>query len=137
MNTAGSAGFNQTIPNKIWLPAGTLRVYEDPTVIRQKKEKKMNWFRKKFMEWSRRAWEDNQIAREENDGLVKSTRNDSLSHGHKSIRFTLYSAGGGHVIEYHVSDRQNEHWPVLTIVPHGEDIGTAVGHILAIEALRS
>lgn len=144
MNSIGSAGMTQTVVSaskaNIWTPAGKMKVYVDHSVKTFKKEKKLNWFRKKFMEWSRRAWEDNQKDREENDVSVKSMMgngNDSLSHGHKSIRFTVYSASGGHVIEYHVSNRSQDTWPVLSIVPHGENIGTAVEHIIAIEALKS
>jgi hypothetical protein len=97
-----------------------------------KKEKKMNWFRKKFAEWTRQAWED---ARNE---PMPPVEQDSIN-GKTSIRFTIYPASGGYVIEHYKQDRYKDinTGPSLTIVSHGDSIGTAVDHIITMEALKS
>ena len=100
-----------------------------------KKEKKMGWFRKKFNSWVRQAWEDARTESVDSDHLVSSR--DSLN-GKSSVRFTVYPASGGFVIESYKQDRYKENdGPALTIVNHGDDLGKAVEHIIAIEALRT
>ena len=54
------------------------------------------------------------------------------------MRFTVYPASGGFVIEHYKQDRyKDSDGPTLTIVNHGDELGKAVEHIIAIEALRS
>lgn len=99
-----------------------------------KKEKKMGWFRKKFNSWVRQAWED---ARSETVDTDVIRAHDGIS-GKTSVRFTVYPASGGFVIESYKQDRYKENdGPTLTIVNHGDDLGKAVEHIIAIEALRT
>lgn len=98
------------------------------------KEKKMGWFRKKFNGWVRQAWED---ARSESVDRDVIRAHDGIS-GKSSVRFTVYPASGGFVIESYKQDRYKENdGPTLTIVNHGDDLGKAVEHIIAIEALRT
>lgn len=100
-----------------------------------KKEKKMGWFRKKFMEWSRRAWEDHRQLDEVCDAAVSVERTVNAK---TSVRFTVYPASGGFVIEHYKQDRyKDSDGPELTIVNHGDELGKAVEHILTMEALRS
>lgn len=99
-----------------------------------KKEKKMGWFRRKFMEWSRQAWEDSQAERVDTD-VIRA--HDGIN-GKTSIRFTVYPASGGFVIESYKQDRyKDSEGPTLTIVNHGDDLGKTVEHILTMEALKS
>lgn len=99
-----------------------------------KKEKKMGWFRKKFNNWVRQAWED---ARTETVDRDVIRAHDGIN-GKSSVRFTVYPASGGFVIESYKQDRYKENdGPELTIVNHGDELGKAVEHIIAIEALRS
>ena len=99
-----------------------------------KKEKKMGWFRKKFNSWVREAWED---ARTESVDRDVIRAHDGIT-GKSSVRFTVYPASGGFVIESYKQDRYKENdGPTLTIVNHGDDLGKAVEHIIAIEALRT
>jgi len=97
---------------------------------RKRKVKKMNWFKRKFAQWSREAWENSDTAE-----AVKS--HDSIN-SRTSVRFTIYPASGGYVIEHYKHDRYKDgDGPALTIVNNGDSIGTAVEHILAIEALKA
>lgn len=108
-----------------------------PTAIKykvdsKKKEKKMGWFKRKFAQWSREAWEQ---ARK-NEEMVPS-KHEGVS-GKTSIRFTVYAASGGFIIEHYKQDRYRESdGPELTIVNTGESLGTAVEHILTMESLKA
>lgn len=102
---------------------------------RKKKVKKMGWFRKKFNKWVREAWEN---ARNEEVVCDTTLRSHDGINGKTSVRFTVYPASGGFVVEHYKQDRYKEHdGPTLTIVNHGEDLGKAVEHVIAMEALRS
>lgn len=72
------------------------------------------------------------------DGNLVEDLNSELT-AKSCIRFTIYPASGGHVIQYYKSDiKSSSHdGPSLVIVARGEDIGKAVEHIIAIETLRS
>lgn len=98
---------------------------------RKRKVKKMNWFKRKFAQWSREAWE---YAHNPTDiKVVERNSPDAKT----SMRFTVYPASGGYVIEHYRYERHKDgDGPSLTIVNNGESLGTAVEHILAIEALK-
>lgn len=144
--SAQYAKVNRTMPTTIapntwtpatWAPAGLLKVYRDeasspPT----QKEKKMGWFRKKFNKWVRQAWEDNKAENYSNEAYIKTTSEGI--NGKTSIRFTVYPASGGYVIEHYKQDRYKDNeGPSLTIVPNGESIGTVIEHTITMEALKS
>lgn len=100
----------------------------------KKKEKKMGWFKRKFAQWSREAWEN---SREEVYATDTIRPHDGVN-GKTSVRFTVYPASGGYVIEHYKQDRYKENdGPELTIVNNGDDLGKAVEHILTMEALKS
>ena len=104
------------------------------TFTKVKKRKKMGWFKRKFAQWSREAWENSR-----NEEVCDTTlRAHDGINGKTSVRFTVYPASGGFVIESYKQDRYKENdGPTLTIVNHGDDLGKAVEHIIAIEALRT
>ena len=94
-----------------------------------KKEKKMSWLKKIITRWAREVYE----------GDPNTTESPMQTPSAKtSIRFTLYPASGGWVIEHTKLDRyQDGDGPSLTIIQHGEEIGKAVEHIISMESLRS
>jgi hypothetical protein len=128
----GQAKYHRAItstpPSKVWPTTGYHAL--------KKKEKKMGWIKRKFAQWSREAWES---AREEE--VVYATdvvRAHEGVTGKSSIRFTIYAASGGHVIEYYKQDRHRDgDGPELVIVKQGDELGKAVEHILTMEALKS
>jgi hypothetical protein len=131
--TLGQAKYNRTIAGT--LPSQT--VFRLDSVrnrkVQKEKEKKMGWFKRKFAQWSREAWENN-----DKSYAVDSVRPHEGVNGKSSIRFTIYAASGGHIIEYYKNDRYKEHdGPELVIVTQGEELGKAVEHILTMEALKS
>lgn len=103
--------------------------------VHDKKENKMSWFKKKFAKWVREAWEN---SRTDEVYAVDSVRPHEGVNGKSSIRFTIYAASGGHIIEYYKNDRYKEHdGPELVIVNGDQTIGQSVEHILTMEALKS
>ena len=114
--------------------AKAIRPISPVTFTKVKKRKKMGWFKRKFAQWSREAWENSR-----NEEVCDTTlRAHDGINGKTSVRFTVYPASGGFVIESYKQDRYKENdGPTLTIVNHGDDLGKAVEHIIAMEALRS
>lgn len=126
--TLGQAKYNRTI-------AGS-RPSEIRFTKAKKEKKKMGFFKRKFAKWCREAWENSR----DEDRLypVDSVRSHEGVNGKSSVRFTIYAASGGHIIEYYKQDRYKEHdGPELVIVKGDETIGQAVEHILTMEALKS
>jgi hypothetical protein len=100
--------------------------------VRKEKEKKMGWLKRKFAKWSREAWEESQM---KDEVYPVSSRGIDAN---KSIRFTLYPASGGYVIEHYKNDRMRDSdGPTLTIVNNGDSIGQAIEHVIAIESLKA
>ena len=133
--TLGQAKYNRTIAGTP-PSAGVFRLDTPRTrKVRKEKEKKMSWFKRKFAKWVREAWEN---ARSEEVYATDSIRVHDGINGKTSVRFTVYPASGGFIIESYKQDRYKENdGPILTIVNHGEELGKAVEHIIALEALRA
>ena len=134
--TLGQAKYNRTIAGT--LPSQTVFRLDSARnrKVRKEKEKKMGWFKRKFAQWCREAWENSRD--EDRTYAVDSVRPHEGVNGKSSIRFTIYAASGGHIIEYYKNDRYKEHdGPELVIVTQGEELGKAVEHILTMEALKS
>lgn len=103
--------------------------------VHKKEEKKMGWFKKKFAKWVREAWENSSSDEVYPKDTIRA--HDSVT-GKTSIRFTIYAAKGGHIIEYYKQDRYKDNdGPELVIVNGDQTIGQAVEHILTMEALKS
>ena len=86
----------------------------------------MKWIRRKIATW----------LREDELSATISARNNIDAKS--SVRFTIYPASGGFVVEHVKQARyKDSEGPELTIVNHGEDLGKTVEHIIAIESLRS
>ena len=129
--TLGQAKYNRTMA-KTPPSAGVFRL-DTARTRKVQKEKKMGWLKKKFAKWSRDAWENN-----DKSYAVDAIRAHDGISGKSSIRFTIYPASGGFVIEHCKQDRfKDGDGPTLTIVNHGDDLGKAVEHIIALEALKA
>ena len=128
----GQAKYNRTIAGTP-PSAGVFRLDTARTrKVQKEKEKKMGWFKRKFAQWSRAAWEESQM---KNEVYPVVSRSIDAS---KSIRFTIYPASGGFVIEHYKSDRMKESdGPTLTIVNNGDSIGQAIEHAIAVESLKA
>jgi len=131
----GQAKYNRTIagtpPSTGVFRLDTARTRK----VRKEKEKKMGWLKRKFAQWCREAWENSHD--ENRTYAVDSIQSRSID-ANKSIRFTLYPASGGYVIEHYKNDRMRDSdGPTLTIVNNGDSIGEAIEHAIAIESLKA
>lgn len=109
----------------------TLYTIEEVPPNKKKKVKKMGWFKRKFAQWCREAWEDgrNTIA------LVRETDTPSPK---TCVRFAIYPASGGWIIEHSKNDRYKDNdGPTLTIITDFDELGKTVEHIITMESLRS
>ena len=131
--TLGQAKYNRTIAGTP-PSAGVFRLNTPRTrLVQKEKEKKMGWLKRKFAKWSREAWEESQM---KDEVYAVSSRNSIDAN--KSIRFTIYPASGGYVIEHYKNDRMRESdGPTLTIVNNGDSIGQAIEHAIAVESLKA
>jgi hypothetical protein len=132
----GQAKYNRTIAGT--LPSQTVFRLDSARnrKVQKEKEKKMGWLKRKFAQWCREAWE-NSRDEDRTYAVVDSVQSRSID-ANKSIRFTLYPASGGYVIEHYKNDRMRDSdGPTLTIVNNGDSIGQAIEHAIAIEALKA
>jgi hypothetical protein len=132
----GQAKYNRTIAGT--LPSQTVFRLDSARnrKVQKEKEKKMGWFKRKFAQWCREAWE-NSRDEDRTYAVVDAVQSRSID-ANKSIRFTLYPASGGYVIEHYKNDRMRDSdGPTLTIVNNGDSIGQAIEHAIAIEALKA
>jgi hypothetical protein len=140
MSTGSSISLGQTKYNRTIAgtppSAGVFRLDTARTrKVQKEKEKKMGWFKKKITQWCREAWENSQTRAIYASDTI--TQYNGVS-GKSSVRFTIYAASGGHIIEYCKQDRYKESdGPELVIVNQGDELGKAVEHILTMEALKS
>jgi hypothetical protein len=131
----GQAKYNRTIAGTP-PSAGVFRLDTARTrKVRKEKEKKMGWFKRKFAQWCREAWEN---SRKEEVYATDTVRAHDGVNGKSSVRFTIYAAQGGNIIEYYKQDRYKDgDGPELVIVNQGDELGKVVEHILTMEALKS
>ena len=123
----GQAKYNRTMVSS--------RPSEIVFTSNKKEKKKMGWFKRKFAQWCREAWEN---SRKEEVYATDTIRPHEGVNGKSSVRFTIYAASGGHIIEYYKQDRYKDgDGPELVIVNQGDELGKAVEHILTMEALKS
>jgi hypothetical protein len=109
--------------------SGSAIIYGVEEVLpNNKKVKKMGWLKRKLAQW----------AREDREESLVSTRNSDTPSPKSSIRFSVYPASGGWVIEHSKQDRyKNTDGNTLTIITNFDDLGKTVEHIITLESLRS
>ncbi len=109
---------------------------------RRKGKKKMNWFRKKFMEWSRQAWEDSKNENSNRHDEVWDTEDGPAPAPLNSscyVQFKLHHASGGFVVEHCSYDSESDRYvsPKLTVIHSDEDLGKRLKDIVFMEGLKS
>jgi hypothetical protein len=97
------------------------------------------------MRWLKRLlrnWLNSDDGPEEIYATTKSRRNavisrDSTELDGEPIRFNIFRANGGTVVQTHVYDRQKDRsFQQLHIVGHDQDLGESLGKIVTMESLR-
>jgi hypothetical protein len=105
-------------------------------------KKKKPWFLKRWVvNWVREDWES---ARQD-QGLVPisksrnliSTRDDEMIDHEKALRFNVYHANGGRIVEVNNYDRQKDrHKRSLYVITSDQDFGREIDKIITMEALK-
>ena len=97
----------------------------------------MGWIKNKIATWAQYTLNKSYLKKAYDDGSAKWSTPASINCK-SCVRFTIYAASGGHVIEYYKQDRYKEgDGPELVIVAGEQSIGQSVEHILTMEALKS
>ena len=95
---------------------------------------KMGFFRRKFMEWSKRAWNDSQS---ENYGISGAVKSDSSVDSDPQLNFKIYAATGGHVMEFRRYDKKTDRYDnQLYVISTDDDMGERVARIVNMEMMK-
>lgn len=106
-----------------------------------------NWFRNKLRAFIFPETESGSSKEPSNAIISRNTvRKNTLSirdsvglddHEHNPIRFSVYSASGGKIVEAKLYDEKNDRWnSSLHVIDSSEDFGAAVGKIVFMEMLK-
>jgi len=99
----------------------------------------MNWLKLKLRNWVNSAYDTepeyaNNAKRKSN--AITGAR-DSKELDGEPLRFNIFRANGGTVVQTHVYDRQKDrNLQQLHIVGHDQDLGESLGKIITMESLR-
>jgi hypothetical protein len=90
----------------------------------------MKWLKRKIIGWVRDDWHSQSVAQSPVVG-ARAVDVEGLS-------FNVMSAQGGTVVQIRYYDRKTDRNGTIThVIPDGEDVATAIGHIVSMELLRS
>jgi hypothetical protein len=91
----------------------------------------MKWLKRKIIAWVREDWYASQPVQDTPSVGARAVDVEGLS-------FNVMSAQGGTVVQIRSYDRKSDRNNNIThVIPDGEDISTAIGHIVSMELLRS
>ena len=94
----------------------------------------MSWFKRKFAQWSREAWESN---RGDIGIALKSIDCENRPEEDPILTFRIYSAANGQVLEFRRWDRKNDRNTNTTyIIEKDKDIGEYVNKCLTLELMK-
>lgn len=110
---------------------GSGSVTAGPPVNKTYRKAKMGFFRRKFMEWSKRAWDESRSV----DVVSRSDIHEVESI--PQLNFKIYGALGGHIMEFRRYNQKNDHWDnQLYVISTDDDIGERVARIVNMEILK-
>jgi hypothetical protein len=91
---------------------------------------KMGFFRRKFMEWCKHAWDEQYATK----GLVRA---DDYVDSEPQLNFKIYSATGGHIMEFRRYDRKTDRSDnQLYVINADDDMGERVARIVNMEMMK-
>lgn len=96
----------------------------------------IKWFKKKFAEWSKEAWnsaQEKEVVVSNGIGLIEgnSIRSEPV------LTFSIYNAIGGKLVEFRYHDRKNDRVHTqLYIIGKDEDFGEKIAKIATLETLK-
>ena len=90
----------------------------------------MKWLKRKIVGWVREDWYATQPVQDSPRVGAKAVDVEGLS-------FNVMPAQGGTVVQIRNYDRKTDRNNNTThVIPDGEDVATAIGHIVSMELLR-
>jgi hypothetical protein len=106
----------------------------------------MNWFDKWIAKKVRKAWDDSSNVSLNIGPLTQSQvigmqlKNDYSSgklDAEPNLRFNMYRAENGYIMEVRVTDRRTERTHHnLHLIPDSEDLGKSISEIITLESLK-
>lgn len=117
---------------------GTIKIVV--TTVNIKEIQMKNWLREKLHSF---LWpEQNQLSvfsdNRKMTSLTSGARHSqSLSSDNEPLRFTVYNASGGKIVEIsHYDSKQDRHSTSLHIITSDEDFGDSLGKIVFVELIK-
>ena len=99
-----------------------------------------NWLRNKLHNFIfSREVESSPYADRKMNATISSARHhgQSLSSDNEPLRFTVYNASGGKIVEIsHYDSKRDRHETSLHIITSDEDFGESIGRIAFLEVLK-
>ena len=96
----------------------------------------MNWLKLRLRNWVNSAYDSDVEYAKCKPNTIVSAR-DSKELDGEPLRFNIFRANGGTVVQTHVYDRQKDRsFQQLHIVGHDQDLGESLGKIITMESLR-
>jgi hypothetical protein len=108
-----------------------------PEAKTPRKQKKKPWFLKRWaINWVREDWanaDENTLA----SNRIDSPRDIDMLDSDRALKFSIYYANGGRVIETNSYDRQKDrHRRSLYVITSDQDFGREIDKIITMEALK-
>ena len=96
----------------------------------------MRWLKQRLRNWINSSDDFDEIVSKRRGNSIVSAR-DSHELDGEPIRFNVFRANGGTVVQTHIYDRQKDRsFQQLHIIGHDQDIGESLGKIVTMESLR-
>jgi hypothetical protein len=97
----------------------------------------IKWFKKKFREWCKEAWYDEQKI-EKHDIIGSGPTIEARSiHSDPVLNFTIYNAVGGKIVEFRYYDKKNDRSSTqMYIIGKDDDFGDKIAKIATLEVLK-
>jgi hypothetical protein len=94
----------------------------------------MKFFKKWFAKMCREACENTSEDRIRGNSDQPMAASQSIDSN--GIRFTIYKADGGHVVETNTYDKHHDRQTSLYIISHDQNLGDRIANILTFEAVK-
>ena len=96
----------------------------------------MRWLKQRLRNWINSDDEVEYVGTKRSRNSIVSAR-DSHELDGEPIRFNIFRANGGTVVQTHMYDRHKDRsFQQLHIVGHDQDLGECLGKIITLESLR-
>ena len=96
----------------------------------------MKWLKRRLRNWINSDDDFDEIISKRGRNTIVAAR-DSHELDGEPIRFNIFRANGGTVVQTHMYDRQKDRsFQQLHIVGHDQDLGESLGKIVTMESLR-